>query len=57
MRSQLALWMALQPGEEVRMPVLFFVDRKFLDDPDNKDVEEITLSYTFYPVEKPEKQS
>jgi cytochrome c oxidase assembly protein subunit 11 len=47
----------LQPGEEVRMPVLFFVDKKFLDDPDNKDVAEITLSYTFYPVEKPEKQS
>jgi cytochrome c oxidase assembly protein subunit 11 len=42
----------LQPGQEVRMPVLFFVDRKILDDPDNKDVEEITLSYTFYPVEK-----
>ncbi len=47
----------LQPGEEVRMPVLFFVDRKFLDDPDDKDVEEITLSYTFYPVEKPDQQS
>ncbi|HZV56043.1 MAG TPA: cytochrome c oxidase assembly protein [Sphingobium sp.] len=46
----------LQPGEEVRMPVLFFVDRKFLDDPDDKDVEEITLSYTFYPVEKPDQQ-
>ena len=46
----------LQPGEEVRMPVLFFVDKKFLDDADNKDVEEITLSYTFYPVEKPDQQ-
>jgi len=43
----------LQPGQEVRMPVLFYVDKKFLDDPDDKDVEEITLSYTFYPVEKP----
>jgi cytochrome c oxidase assembly protein subunit 11 len=47
----------LQPGEEVRMPVLFFVDRKFLDDPDDKDVQEITLSYTFYPVEIPDQQS
>jgi len=43
----------LQPGQEVRMPVLFYVDDKFNDDPDTKDVHEITLSYTFYPVEKP----
>jgi len=42
----------IQPGQEVRMPVLFFIDRKFQDDPDNRDVQEITLSYTFYPVEK-----
>jgi len=47
----------LQPGQEVRMPVLFYVDKKILDDQDNKDVEEITLSYTFYPVEKPGDQS
>jgi len=47
----------LQPGQQVRMPVLFYVDRDFLDDPDNKDVEEVTLSYTFYPVEKPDDQS
>ena len=47
----------LQPGQQVRMPVLFYVDDKFNDDPDVKDVEEITLSYTFYPVEKPGNQS
>lgn len=47
----------LRPGQEVRMPVLFYVDEKFKDDPDVKDVEEITLSYTFYPVEKPDNQS
>lgn len=38
----------LQPGEEVRMPVLYYIDPAILDDPDNKDVEEITLSYTFH---------
>jgi cytochrome c oxidase assembly protein subunit 11 len=38
----------LKPGEEVRMPVLYYVDPKILDDPDNKDVEQITLSYTFH---------
>ena len=47
----------LQPGQEVRMPVLYYVDPKILDDPDNKDVQEITLSYTFYPVEKGGKPS
>jgi cytochrome c oxidase assembly protein subunit 11 len=41
----------LQPGEEVRMPVTYFVDPKILDDPDARDVKEITLSYTFYPVD------
>lgn len=47
----------LQPGKEVRMPVLYYVDPKILDDPDNKDVQEITLSYTFYPVENGKKPS
>lgn len=41
----------LAPGEEVRMPVLFYVDPGILDDPDARDIEEITLSYTFYPVD------
>jgi cytochrome c oxidase assembly protein subunit 11 len=40
----------LKPGETMRMPVIYFVDPKILDDPDTKDVETITLSYTFYPV-------
>jgi len=38
----------LKPGEQVRMPVLYYVDPAFLNDPDNKDVEQITLSYTFH---------
>ncbi len=47
----------LKPGETVRMPVIFFVDPKILNDPDARDVEEITLSYTFYPVDSPKTPS
>jgi cytochrome c oxidase assembly protein subunit 11 len=43
----------LKPGQTVNMPVIFYVDPKLRDDPDAKDVHEITLSYTFYPVETP----
>ena len=47
----------LEPGEEVRMPVVFFVDAKILDDPDASKIDEITLSYTFYPVDSGKEQS
>jgi cytochrome c oxidase assembly protein subunit 11 len=43
----------LQPGETQRMPVVFYVDPAFLKDRDNAGVSEITLSYTFYPVDHP----
>ena len=43
----------LKGGESVEMPVVFFVDPKLRDDPAIKDLDEITLSYTFYPVENP----
>jgi cytochrome c oxidase assembly protein subunit 11 len=30
------------------MPILFYIDPEFLDDPKMKDVDAITLNYTFY---------
>lgn len=47
----------LAPGQTVRMPVIFFVNPTILRDADARDVEEITLSYTFYPVDDAKKAS
>jgi cytochrome c oxidase assembly protein subunit 11 len=40
----------LQAGEAVDMPVFFFIDPEFTEDPSMRDVDTITLSYTFFKV-------
>ena len=41
----------LEAGDEIDMPVSFFVDPAIADDPNLNDVREITLSYTFFQTE------
>eukprot|EP00656_Telonema_subtile_P000585 TRINITY_DN10266_c0_g1_i1.p1 TRINITY_DN10266_c0_g1~~TRINITY_DN10266_c0_g1_i1.p1 ORF type:complete len:278 (+),score=62.42 TRINITY_DN10266_c0_g1_i1:135-968(+) len=38
----------LQAGEEVDMPVLFFMDPELLDDENMHGINDVTLSYTFF---------
>lgn len=40
----------LKAGAEVNMPVAFYIDSEIESDPDTKDIEEITLSYSFFKV-------
>jgi cytochrome c oxidase assembly protein subunit 11 len=35
-------------GEEAELPVVFFVDPEMADDPDTREIETLTLSYTFF---------
>ena len=35
-------------GEEVDLPLFFFIDKDFLEDPLMRDVDDIVLSYTFF---------
>ena len=38
----------LNAGEEVDMPVFFFIDPEFANDPLMRGIEQVTLSYTFF---------
>jgi len=40
----------LQVGEEMPMPVSFYIDPEIFEDPNTQDVHDIVLSYTFYPA-------
>jgi cytochrome c oxidase assembly protein subunit 11 len=42
----------LEPGQTADFPVSFFIDPAILSDPDAKNVQEITLSYTFFRANK-----
>jgi cytochrome c oxidase assembly protein subunit 11 len=40
----------MAPGVEKVFPVIYYVDPKFAADPDTRPLQELTLSYTFYPA-------
>jgi cytochrome c oxidase assembly protein subunit 11 len=42
----------LSPGQTADFPISFFIDPAILNDPDAKNIQEITLSYTFFRVNK-----
>jgi cytochrome c oxidase assembly protein subunit 11 len=44
----------MKPGEKRDMAVVFYVDPKLVKDSEQDTLNNITLSYTFYPVETPE---
>ena len=38
----------LNAGETVDMPVFFYIDPEFVNDPNMRGIEQVTLSYTFF---------
>ena len=42
----------LKPGEKLDMPVVFYIDPEIVNQPELKDIHTITLSYTFFPIER-----
>ncbi len=42
----------LNARQKVNMPVSYYIDPAILDDPEMKDVQTITLSYTFFPLKE-----
>ncbi|NQV44057.1 MAG: cytochrome c oxidase assembly protein [Rhodospirillales bacterium] len=42
----------LEAGQEMPMPVSFYIDPEIMNDPNTKDLENIVLSYTFFPSRK-----
>ena len=43
----------IEPGQELPLPVIFFIDPQLNEDKRLDDVKEITLSYTFFEVDRP----
>lgn len=44
----------LTPGQDMQMPVVFYIDPSIQEDEDLEDLTTITLSYTFFPADSKE---
>jgi len=42
----------IAPGATVKFPVVYYVENGFETDPDTRNFQELTLSYTFFPAPK-----
>ena len=42
----------IAPGATVKFPVVYYVEPGFATDPDTRNFQELTLSYTFFPAPK-----